>query len=162
MNAEEPTNLQAAAERLRQSKKRLEECYAKPMQADGPILTPNPYDPGDSDFGLPYSEISDRKLLSDAWLASHPADCAASIDAWQAIESAPKTDGITAIIHGTLLTYCCNSADRGKPMGETVAEGRQYLGRWWVGVYECIASHWQPLPQPPALNIPPSAGAKGE
>jgi hypothetical protein len=71
-----------------------------------------------------------------------------SDDRWQLIKTAPKKLE-RAMLYGTLLTYCCCLTDRGKPLGETVAEGYRRHGRWWVGLYECKPTHWQPLPAPP-------------
>lgn len=70
-------------------------------------------------------------------------------DNWKPIESAPKKDGSVVILFGELLTYCINKSHRGEPMGKHVAEGRRHLDRWWVGLYECLPTHWQPMPKRP-------------
>jgi hypothetical protein len=68
---------------------------------------------------------------------------------WRSMRSAPKDDGACVFLYGTLLTYCIRKSDRGKPMGKTVAEGYRQSGRWWVGLYECLPTHWMPMPEPP-------------
>lgn len=67
---------------------------------------------------------------------------------WKTIKTAPRNAPV--ILYGTLLTYCCNSADHGKPFGDpVVAQGSYHIDRWRVGNYECIPTHWMPLPEPP-------------
>ena len=70
---------------------------------------------------------------------------------WQLIETAPNAGEV--ILFGVLLTYCCSPDDRGKPMGKAVvAVGSKRLGRWWSGLYECLPTHWMPLPDPPEVK----------
>ena len=72
-----------------------------------------------------------------------------SAGAWQPIETAPKDKDARVILYGKLLTYCISSNDTGEPFATVVDCGVCRFGKWWVGLYQCLPTHWQPLPPPP-------------
>lgn len=71
---------------------------------------------------------------------------------WKPIKTVPK-NAQRAILYGRLLTYCISKDRQGQPFGPAVvAEAYRRYGKWWVGLYECLPTHWMNLPEPPDVS----------
>ncbi len=134
MNAEELTSLRAAAERIVTTTSRMDLISAYSMKNPGLILG-----------------------LARAFIAAHPADSAAPIDAaWlEAILEKGESQ------HALPNWYCRNEH---RLFSAVLKDGVLHLGvigngTW--GIAQC-KTRGDLLRLMAALNIPPSAGAKGE